>query len=178
MMLLFAFAAGLHAAADDNKPDAGKKNQWTPADVVYQEDAGQFRISPDGKFALWVKGSADKDKDLRVGNLYLSNLSDGKAVQLTRGTDDISNPRWSPSGEMIAISEQPRAAEAQAGYRIHATLADGERRRRALARDGIRARHQTIRMAERRHYSFQRRRRFLSVRAANEGAQRRFECGG
>ncbi|MGB8837452.1 MAG: hypothetical protein WCC67_11945, partial [Candidatus Acidiferrales bacterium] len=101
MMLLFAFAAGLHAAADDNKPDAGKKNLWTPADVVYQEDAGQFRISPDGKFALWVKGSADKDKDLRVGNLYLSNLSDGKAVQLTRGTDDISNPRWSPSGEMI-----------------------------------------------------------------------------
>jgi dipeptidyl aminopeptidase/acylaminoacyl peptidase len=101
MMLLFALPTGMHAAADEKKLEAGKKNQWTPEDVVYQEDAGQFRISPDGKFALWVKGTADKDKDLRVGNLYLANLSDGKAVQLTRGTDDISNPRWSPSGEMI-----------------------------------------------------------------------------
>ncbi|MGA7191973.1 MAG: prolyl oligopeptidase family serine peptidase [Candidatus Acidiferrales bacterium] len=104
MMLLFAFAVGLHAAAGDEKnAETAKKNQWTPEDVVYQEDAGQFRISPDGKFALWVKGTADKDKDLRVGNLYLSNLSDGKAVQLTRGTDEISNPRWSSSGETIAF---------------------------------------------------------------------------
>jgi dipeptidyl aminopeptidase/acylaminoacyl peptidase len=102
-MLLFAFAAGWHAAADEeNKAEAAKKNQWTPEDVVNQEDAEQFRISPDGKFALWLKGTADKDKDLRVSNLYLSNLSDGKTVQLTRGTDDISNPRWSPSGETIA----------------------------------------------------------------------------
>jgi dipeptidyl aminopeptidase/acylaminoacyl peptidase len=104
MVLLFAFAAGVRAAADDEKkPESAKKNQWTPEDVVYQEDAGQFRISPDEKFALWVKGTADKDKDLRVGNLYLSNLSDGKVVQLTRGTDEISNPRWSPSGETIAF---------------------------------------------------------------------------
>jgi dipeptidyl aminopeptidase/acylaminoacyl peptidase len=103
MMLLFAFAAGLPAAADEErKAETTKKNQWTPEDVVNQEDAGQFRISSDGKFALWLKGSADKDKDQRVSNLYLSNLSDGKALQLTRGTDDIANPRWSPSGETIA----------------------------------------------------------------------------
>ncbi len=102
-MLLFAFAVGVSAGADDERTaGTAKKNQWTPEDVVYQEDAGQFRISPDGKSALWVKGTADKDKDLRVGNLYLSNLSDGKAVQLTRGPDEISNPRWSPSGAMIA----------------------------------------------------------------------------
>ncbi len=103
MMLFFAFAVGVYAAAgDERNAETAKKNQWTPEDVVYQEDAGQFRISPDGKFALWVRGTGDKDKDLRVGNLYLSNLADGKVVQLTRGTDEISNPRWSPSGEMIA----------------------------------------------------------------------------
>lgn len=104
MMLLFALALSAHTAGgDERNAETAKKNQWTPEDVVYQEDAGQFRISPDGKFALWVKGSGDKDKDLRVGNLYLSNLSDGKVVQLTRGTDEISNPRWSPSGETIAF---------------------------------------------------------------------------
>ena len=124
MMLLLAFAMGVRAAADDEKKaEAANKNQWTPEDIVYQEDAGQFRISPDGKFALWVKGTADKDKDLRVGNLYLSNLSDGKAVQLTRGADEISNPRWSPSGEMIAYLSSHALREAQAGHRLDANLA-------------------------------------------------------
>src|SRR5580700_2756634 len=103
LTLLFALAAGLQAAADEEKKaETTKKNQWAAEDVVNQEDAGGFRISPDGKLALWVKSTADKDKDVRVSNLYLSSLSDGKAVELTRGTDDVSNPRWSPSGETIA----------------------------------------------------------------------------
>jgi dipeptidyl aminopeptidase/acylaminoacyl peptidase len=114
-MVLFAFSASMLAgtpassvADDQSKTDTAKKNQWTPEDVVYQEDAGQFRISPDGRFALWVKGTGDKEKDLRVGNLYLSNLGDGKAVQLTRGTEEISNPRWSPSGDLIGfLSNHP-----------------------------------------------------------------------
>jgi len=90
------------SAADASQPDAAKKNRWTAEDVVYQEAAGQFRISPDGKFAVWIKGTADKEKDLFVSNLYLSNLNDGKQVQLTRGTDEVSHARWSPSGETIA----------------------------------------------------------------------------
>jgi dipeptidyl aminopeptidase/acylaminoacyl peptidase len=102
-LLLFAPAFVAQAAADTAKPDASKKNHWTAEDVVYQEDGGQFRISQDGKFALWVKGTADKEKDLRVSNLYLSNLNDGKEVQLTRGTDEVSHPRWSPSGDTIAF---------------------------------------------------------------------------
>jgi dipeptidyl aminopeptidase/acylaminoacyl peptidase len=100
-LLLLAPAVVAQAAAAQ-KPDASKKNQWTAEDVVDQEDAGQFRISPDGKFALWVKGTADKEKDLRGSNLYLSSLNGGKEVQLTRGTDEVSQPRWSPSGERIA----------------------------------------------------------------------------
>ena len=106
-LLLLAPVVAAQAAAEAStsaaKPDAAKKNHWTAEDVVYQEDAEQFRISPDGRFALWVKGTADKEKDLRVSNLYLSNLSDGKEVQLTRGTDEVSHPRWSPSGETIAF---------------------------------------------------------------------------
>ena len=90
------------SASDASQPDAAKKNRWTAEDVVYQEAAGQFRISPDGKLAVWIKGTADKEKDLFVSNLYLSNLNDGKQVQLTRGTDEVSHARWSPSGETIA----------------------------------------------------------------------------
>ena len=106
MLLLLAPAALAQTASDGAtgaaKPDTAKKNRWTAEDVVFQEDAGQFCISPDGRFALWIKGAADKEKDLRVSNLYLSNLNDGKEVQLTRGTDEVSHPRWSPSGETIA----------------------------------------------------------------------------
>ena len=69
IMLLLAPAVSAQAATDAPKLDASKKNHWTAEDVVYQEDAGQFRISPDGRFALWVKGTADKEKDLRVSNL-------------------------------------------------------------------------------------------------------------
>src|SRR5271156_3941734 len=107
ILLLLAPVVNAQAAADapTNAPkaNAAQKNRWTAGDVVYEEDAGQFRISPDGKFALWVKGTADKEKDLRVSNLYLANLNDGKEVQLTRGTDEVSHPRWSPAGDTIAF---------------------------------------------------------------------------
>jgi dipeptidyl aminopeptidase/acylaminoacyl peptidase len=101
-LLLLAPVVIAQVAADSTRPDAAKKNRWTAEDVVYQEDGGQFRISPDGRFALWVMGTGDKEKDLRVNNLYLSNLNDGKEVQLTRGTDEVSQPRWSPAGDTIA----------------------------------------------------------------------------
>jgi dipeptidyl aminopeptidase/acylaminoacyl peptidase len=109
-------AAGSGQVAD-KKPSSTKDFTWTPEDVVYQEDAGQFEISPDGKSAVWVKATADKEKDERVSNLYLSNLSDGKQIQLTRGAFEVSQPRWSPSGEMIAfLSSQalpkPKAEDA------------------------------------------------------------------
>src|SRR5580704_2412752 len=74
------------------------KGKWTPEDVVYQEDAGSFDISKDGRSAVWVKSTADKEKNERVGNLYLSSLTEQKEVQLTRGMDQVSQPRWSPSG--------------------------------------------------------------------------------
>ena len=63
MMLLLVLRWVCSAAADEEKKaEATNKNQWTPEDIVYQEDAGQFRISPDGKFALWVKGRRTKTK--------------------------------------------------------------------------------------------------------------------
>jgi dipeptidyl aminopeptidase/acylaminoacyl peptidase len=113
LALLFVTAASpVRASADDQHdariPAAKKNSPWTPEDVVYQQEASQFEISPDGKSAVWVGGTADKDKDERVSNLYMSNLSDGKQVQLTRGAYNVSQPRWSPSGEMIAfLSSQP-----------------------------------------------------------------------
>ena len=104
------FAASLAAPCAfaqtvDAKPAGApaKKSPWKPEDVIFTDSASGFRISPDGKWVVWVKGTGDKDKDARVSNLFLSSLTEKKEIQLTRGTDNVSQPRWSPSGETIAF---------------------------------------------------------------------------
>jgi dipeptidyl aminopeptidase/acylaminoacyl peptidase len=89
-------------AADEAKP-AAKKEPWKPEDFIYNETAGQYRISPDSKLLVWVKSTGDKDKDTRVSNLILSSLTEDREVPLTRGTDNNTQPRWSPDGERIAF---------------------------------------------------------------------------
>ena len=54
--------------ADDAKP-AAKTEPWKAEDEIFQEYAGQLRISPDAKWLVWVKSTADKEKDARVSNL-------------------------------------------------------------------------------------------------------------
>src|ERR1700723_1179311 len=106
-----AFFAALFGAprsfgqAVDAKPAAApaKKSPWKPEDVIFTDSANGFRVSPDGKWVVWVKGTGDKDKDTRVSNLFLSSLTEKKEIQLTCGTDNVSQPRWSPSGETIAF---------------------------------------------------------------------------
>src|SRR5271169_3982325 len=88
--------------ADEPKP-AAKTEPWKAEDEIFQEYAGQLRISPDAKWLVWVKSTADKEKDARVSNLYLSSLTDDKEIELTRGSDRYGSPRWSPDGERIAF---------------------------------------------------------------------------
>ncbi|MGA8144241.1 MAG: prolyl oligopeptidase family serine peptidase [Candidatus Acidiferrales bacterium] len=97
-------AVPVRAAGDDKQATpAPGKTSWKAEDIIYQELAADFRVSPDGKAAAWVKSTGDKDKDLRVSNLYLSSLTEKKELQLTRGTDEVSHPRWSPSSDSIAF---------------------------------------------------------------------------
>ncbi|HTV58935.1 MAG TPA: prolyl oligopeptidase family serine peptidase [Verrucomicrobiae bacterium] len=110
-VLLFASGAILARQADkpDSSPAPAKKSaEWKPDDFVFAEGVDDFRISHDGKSVVWVKSTGDKDKDVRVSNLFLTVFADKKEIQLTRGTDDVSNPRWSPSDDRIAfLSTRP-----------------------------------------------------------------------
>ncbi len=91
---MVVFAASLTASSafaqgTDAKSAAApaKKSPWKPEDVIFTDSASGFRISPDGKWVVWVKGTADKDKDARISNLFLSSLTEKKEIQLTRGSD-------------------------------------------------------------------------------------------
>ena len=105
LAMAVAAADGVYAQTASSVP---AKNQWKPEDFVYGDQADQVRISPDGKFALWVKTVPDRKKDSRGSYLMLSNLGDSSQIQLTRDMDNIGQPRWSPDGKLIAFLS-PRA---------------------------------------------------------------------
>src|SRR5258708_35644236 len=83
----------------DEKTQPSKKDPWKPEDFIYGEAGGQFRISPDAKWVVWVKTSGDKDKDAGVSNLVLSSLEESRQIRLTRRTDTNTHTHGSPEGQ-------------------------------------------------------------------------------
>jgi dipeptidyl aminopeptidase/acylaminoacyl peptidase len=100
----WSFLASPPSVLADQKSEPSKKEPWKPEDFIYNESAGQFRISPDAKWVVWVKTAGDKDKDARVSNLVLSSLTESLEIPLTRGGDNNTQPRWSPDGQWIAFT--------------------------------------------------------------------------
>ncbi|HEY2458930.1 MAG TPA: prolyl oligopeptidase family serine peptidase [Candidatus Acidoferrum sp.] len=86
-----------------------KTEPWKPEDVIYAESVSDFTISPDSHWVAWIKSEGDKEKDARISNLYLSSLSEQREIQLTRGSDNVSQPHFSPDGEsLVFLSSRAR----------------------------------------------------------------------
>lgn len=121
---MFAGIAFLSAFAQDKAAaPASEKKQLTPEDIIYAEFTGGASISPDGKWVVWVKVSPDKEKDGYVTNLVLSSLTSDKEIELTRGDDNMGEPRWSPDGSKIAfMSSRALPKEKQKADAAHMQL--------------------------------------------------------
>jgi len=106
---LFLFFTGNLLAKEKNS----QTSPWTSDEVINQERASDFQISPDGARAVWVKNVPDKEKDGRISHLFLTYFNRaGETVQLTRGNNTETRPKWSPSGNLIAfLSSRKEAAD-------------------------------------------------------------------
>jgi dipeptidyl aminopeptidase/acylaminoacyl peptidase len=102
--LLLISLSVLATAEDVAKSAPAKVTPWTPEDILSAEYAFQWKISPAGKWAVWVKMQMDKEKNGRISNLFLTNLETKKEVQLTRGTENQGRPEWSPNGEWVTFT--------------------------------------------------------------------------
>lgn len=99
---LSLLSASSHARA---AAPAISSSRWTVDDLVTAESARELKLSPDGALAVWVRSTVEKvgGEEKRVSNLWLTRTAAGGPVQLTRGTDTVSSPRFSPDGRTIAF---------------------------------------------------------------------------
>lgn len=89
-------------------PKPEKTEKWQIDDFIMAETASQFDISPDGKWVAWTKSVADKEKDGRYSNIFLTSLTEKKEIELTRGKENHSSPKFSPHGQLLAfVSARP-----------------------------------------------------------------------
>lgn len=84
-------------------PLAAAKPTWTPDDVIFTESLRDVRISPDGRWAVWVHVLYDKKRNEEIDRLVRLDLTTGRETILTRGPEGCFHPRWSPDGRHLAF---------------------------------------------------------------------------
>ncbi len=87
----------------------------------------------------------DKEKGEAVTHLYLKYVDDGTEIQLTRGTDSSSSPKFSPDGEEDRVSDVAEAGgrgewrRAGRGRATDLAVRRAGRRTAAVDEDGARS---------------------------------------
>lgn len=99
-LFLFVFLNSILFASNTNSNDP---KSWTIDDVLKQESAGDFDVSPCGTWVVWVKSRPDFKENKTVSDLMLTSLEDSLHIQLTRGKFSDRSPKWSPDGKCIAF---------------------------------------------------------------------------
>jgi dipeptidyl aminopeptidase/acylaminoacyl peptidase len=82
---------------------------WTIDDIVNTEQITDITVSPTNpNDVVWSKSAADDDKNEYVTHLFRGGTGSKPTIQLTRGKDDCTHPRFSPDGKRLAfLSARP-----------------------------------------------------------------------
>ncbi len=88
--------------------------KWSVDDILFSEQASQFEMSRDARSVVWVKSQMDREKGESASNLMFKSLASNFEVQLTRGADANTSPKFSPDGTRIAFLSTRKPAEAPA----------------------------------------------------------------
>jgi dipeptidyl aminopeptidase/acylaminoacyl peptidase len=77
----------------------------SPYDLVYGLcGVGDAQISPEGTRIIYVRSDADQNRLRPETQLWICDEADYRPRQLTTGSRQHGNPRWSPNGEEIAFT--------------------------------------------------------------------------
>ena len=85
------------ALAAQNEPDGTLKLQT----YLDWESVSNPEISPDGSQIIYTRGRVDKINDRRASEVWIMDADGGRKRRLTEG----SSPKWSPSGDRIAFTD-------------------------------------------------------------------------
>ncbi|HJS75298.1 MAG TPA: LpqB family beta-propeller domain-containing protein, partial [Vicinamibacteria bacterium] len=119
LALAIALLAGTDAAA--------QRVPMSPIDLLDVPVLTDPRLSPDGKTVVFVLAEADWKKNQRVTHLWRAGVGSEDRIQLTRGPEGESSPRWSPDGEWIIFVGEREGDEAAQLYRLSARGGEAER---------------------------------------------------
>ena len=113
-ILLLAAAASLAsilpaANLPSSRAEEEAPRPWTYDDILRLRDISDPRLSPDGRWVVFVVSEADEGENAFNTDLYLASVAGGpEPIRLTRSPKADSFPRWKPDGSTIAfLSARP-----------------------------------------------------------------------
>lgn len=75
----------------------------TVLDLIDLPSLGDPQISPDGSQVLFTRSETDWEGNRSLGHIWRIDADGSDEIQLTRGKDGESSPRWAPDGSRIAF---------------------------------------------------------------------------